>query len=89
MITDASFHPTDCNTLVYASSRGCIYMSDMRDQALCEGKATVFEDTSVQVRIPHAPASPPPVLGAMCDGVTLLAVEMTPTLPMRKRACST
>lgn len=36
VITAAEFHPTDCNTFAYSSSRGIIRLCDMRQQALCD-----------------------------------------------------
>ena len=42
-ITAADFHPTDCNTFMYTSSRGCIKLADMRQSALCDSYAKNFE----------------------------------------------
>jgi serine/threonine-protein phosphatase 2A regulatory subunit B len=39
VITAAEFHPIDCNTFMYSSSKGTIKLADMRDQALCDGHA--------------------------------------------------
>ncbi len=39
VITAAEFHPTDCNILVYSSSKGSIRLCDMRAQALCDQHA--------------------------------------------------
>ena len=36
VITAAVFHPQDCNTLVYSSSKGTVRLCDMRDNALCD-----------------------------------------------------
>lgn len=44
VITCACFHPSDCNTLVHASSRGKIYMCDLRSQNLSNDNAIVFQD---------------------------------------------
>lgn len=43
VVTSASFHPIHCNTLMYSSSRGSIRMVDLRDSALCDNHAKVFE----------------------------------------------
>lgn len=39
VITAAEFHPKDCNTFVYSSSKGTIRLCDMRSQALCDQHA--------------------------------------------------
>ena len=39
VITASEFHPTDCSTLVYSSSKGTIRLCDMRDRALCDKHA--------------------------------------------------
>lgn len=39
VITAAEFHPTECNVLVYSSSKGSIRLCDMRSQALCDQHA--------------------------------------------------
>ena len=39
VITAAEFHPTECNTFVYSSSKGTIRLCDMRQQALCDQHA--------------------------------------------------
>lgn len=36
MITAAEFHPYQCNTFVYSSSKGTIRLCDMRSSALCD-----------------------------------------------------
>ena len=36
VITAAEFHPQECNTFVYSSSKGTIRLCDMRSQALCD-----------------------------------------------------
>lgn len=43
VITSATFHPTNCNQLIYSSSRGSIRLADLRDSALCDHNAKVFE----------------------------------------------
>ncbi|KAJ7097160.1 WD40-repeat-containing domain protein [Mycena belliarum] len=44
VITSASFHPTQCNIFMYASSKASIRLGDMRDAALCSQHAKRFED---------------------------------------------
>ena len=36
VITAAEFHPNQCNTFVYSSSKGTIRLCDMRASALCD-----------------------------------------------------
>jgi len=36
VITAAEFHPNQCNTFVYSSSKGSIRLCDMRTSALCD-----------------------------------------------------
>ncbi|CAL4889086.1 unnamed protein product [Urochloa decumbens] len=44
VITCAEFHPTHCNTLAYSSSKGTIRLIDMRQSALCDNHAKLFEE---------------------------------------------
>lgn len=44
VITSAEFHPQSCNLLMYASSKGAIKLADMRENALCDAHAKVFEE---------------------------------------------
>lgn len=39
VITAAEFHPNQCNTFVYSSSKGTIRLCDMRAAALCDSHA--------------------------------------------------
>lgn len=39
VITAAEFHPNQCNTFVYSSSKGTIRLCDMRTSALCDQHA--------------------------------------------------
>lgn len=39
VITAAEFHPHQCNTFVYSSSKGTIRLCDMRASALCDAHA--------------------------------------------------
>ncbi|KAK2705458.1 serine/threonine-protein phosphatase 2A 55 kDa regulatory subunit B delta isoform-like [Artemia franciscana] len=50
VITAAEFHPTDCSHFVYSSSKGVIRLCDMRQSALCDKHAKLFEE-------PEDPAS--------------------------------
>jgi serine/threonine-protein phosphatase 2A regulatory subunit B len=43
VITAADFHPSHCNVFMYTSSRGCIKLADMRQNALCDSYAKNFE----------------------------------------------
>ncbi|XP_034700133.1 serine/threonine protein phosphatase 2A 55 kDa regulatory subunit B beta isoform-like isoform X2 [Vitis riparia] len=43
VITSAEFHPTHCNMLAYSSSKGSIRLIDLRQSALCDGHAKLFE----------------------------------------------
>ncbi|XP_068652554.1 serine/threonine protein phosphatase 2A 55 kDa regulatory subunit B beta isoform-like isoform X2 [Aristolochia californica] len=45
VITSAEFHPTHCNMLAYSSSKGSIRLIDMRQSALCDSHAKLFEET--------------------------------------------
>nr|XP_018677901.1 PREDICTED: serine/threonine protein phosphatase 2A 55 kDa regulatory subunit B beta isoform-like [Musa acuminata subsp. malaccensis] len=44
VITSAEFHPAYCNLLAYSSSRGFIRLVDMRQSALCDQNARIFQD---------------------------------------------
>ncbi|AQK59690.1 Serine/threonine protein phosphatase 2A 55 kDa regulatory subunit B beta isoform [Zea mays] len=44
VITCAEFHPTHCNTLAYSSSKGTIRLIDLRQSALCDNHAKLFEE---------------------------------------------
>ncbi|CAG9530077.1 unnamed protein product [Cercopithifilaria johnstoni] len=45
VITAAEFHPTQCHWFVYSSSKGSIRLCDMRDRALCDMHAKLFEES--------------------------------------------
>ncbi|KAK8536995.1 hypothetical protein V6N13_041946 [Hibiscus sabdariffa] len=49
VITSAEFHPTRCNLLAYSSSRGFIRLVDMRQSALCDYNAMMFQDEEYHV----------------------------------------
>ncbi|KAG0172751.1 protein phosphatase 2A regulatory subunit cdc55 [Apophysomyces sp. BC1034] len=44
VITAAEFHPQHCNMFMYSSSKGSIRLGDMRESALCDRHAKVFEE---------------------------------------------
>ncbi|KAK9355733.1 WD40-repeat-containing domain protein [Lipomyces doorenjongii] len=44
VITAAEFHPTSCNYFMYSSSKGTIKLADMRESALCDAHAKLFEE---------------------------------------------
>uniref|UniRef100_T1IIC4 Serine/threonine-protein phosphatase 2A 55 kDa regulatory subunit B n=1 Tax=Strigamia maritima TaxID=126957 RepID=T1IIC4_STRMM len=44
VITAAEFHPVECNIFVYSSSKGTIRLCDMRQAALCDQHAKMFEE---------------------------------------------
>ncbi|SAM05198.1 hypothetical protein [Absidia glauca] len=44
VITAAEFHPYHCNMFMYSSSKGSIKLTDMRESALCDQRAKVFEE---------------------------------------------
>ncbi|GAV60519.1 hypothetical protein CFOL_v3_04049 [Cephalotus follicularis] len=47
VITSAEFHPTHCNTLAYSSSKGSIRLIDLRQSALCDSHAKLFEEQEI------------------------------------------
>lgn len=48
VITAAEFHPHQCNTFVYSSSKGTIRLCDMRASALCDkhSKCELYEQST-------------------------------------------
>ncbi|PWA91344.1 protein phosphatase 2A, regulatory subunit PR55 [Artemisia annua] len=44
VITSAEFHPTNCSTLAYSSSKGSIRLIDLRQSALCDKHSKLFEE---------------------------------------------
>ncbi|PVG01925.1 hypothetical protein CPB86DRAFT_698381 [Serendipita vermifera] len=44
VITAAEFHPVHCNQFMYSSSKGTIKLADMRESALCDRYAKMFEE---------------------------------------------
>lgn len=44
VITAAQFHPLSCHLLIYSSSKGTIRLCDMREKALCDEHAKLFEE---------------------------------------------
>ena len=49
VITCADFHPQQCNLFAYSSSKGLIRLGDMRQAALCDQHAKLFEDVEPAV----------------------------------------
>lgn len=45
VITSAEFHPNQCNMLAYSSSKGSIRLIDLRQSALCDSHAKLFEES--------------------------------------------
>ena len=46
VITSCTFHPLECHTLAYATSRGRIRLVDLREKAICDHPAREFEEPS-------------------------------------------
>uniref|UniRef100_A0A671SER4 Serine/threonine-protein phosphatase 2A 55 kDa regulatory subunit B n=1 Tax=Sinocyclocheilus anshuiensis TaxID=1608454 RepID=A0A671SER4_9TELE len=44
VITASEFHPLQCNTFVYGSSKGSVRLCDMRASALCDQHSKLFEE---------------------------------------------
>jgi len=44
VITATECHPTSCNEFIYSTCKGNIRMADMRERALCDQYAKLFED---------------------------------------------
>ncbi|KAL8171650.1 hypothetical protein V2J09_023454 [Rumex salicifolius] len=44
VITAAEFHPNQCNTLAYSSSKGSVRLIDLRQSALCDRHSKLFEE---------------------------------------------
>lgn len=44
VITAAEFHPLSCNLFMYSSSKGTVKLADMRENALCDHHAKVYEE---------------------------------------------
>jgi len=44
VITSAEFHPQHCNLFMYSSSKGTIKLADMRQAALCDQHAKIYEE---------------------------------------------
>lgn len=45
VITATECHPTSCNLFMYSTCKGNVRLADMRERALCDNYAKVFEDT--------------------------------------------
>lgn len=44
VITAAEFHPIECSTFAYSSSKGTVRLCDMRQSALCDSHSKMFEE---------------------------------------------
>jgi len=44
VITSCEFHPQQCNTFMYSTSKGAIKLGDMRAAALCDRHTKLFEE---------------------------------------------
>lgn len=53
VITAAEFHPLSCNWFMYASSKGTIKLSDMRQSALCDQHAKCTEEPPLRLFQPR------------------------------------
>jgi len=49
VITCSDFHPKNCNSFIYATSKGVVRMGDLRKSALCHTYAKEFEDTDSDI----------------------------------------
>lgn len=49
VITTAAFHPHHCHVMTYATSKGAIRLGDMRNHALCDTYAKVFEESDTDI----------------------------------------
>ena len=44
LITCADFHPHDCSTFCYSSSKGSIRLADLRETAVCGSNVKMYEE---------------------------------------------
>ena len=44
VITSAEFHPIECHTFAFASSKGCIRLADLRASALADRAVRTYEE---------------------------------------------
>lgn len=53
VITAAEFHPNQCNTFIYSSSKGSIRLCDMRAAALCDNhcKCKFIQQLNISVSV--------------------------------------
>ena len=64
VITSAEFHPSECHTFAFASSKGCIRLADLRASALADRAVRTYEEVR---RAPAGlPAAHHAVLSAAC-----------------------
>ena len=61
VITSARFRPSDCNTLIYSSSKGAIKLGDLRHSALCDRQAK-REPDACSSQLSLSPDTPDPLL---------------------------
>lgn len=66
VITAAEFHPIECNTFVYSSSKGTVRLCDMRQQALCDShvkcKLLTTADANLPLEMQHIGLANSPVV---------------------------
>lgn len=53
VITAAEFHPTQCNTFLYSTSKGSIKLNDMRQSALCDSHSKGFIGVTIVFEVPE------------------------------------
>jgi len=44
VITTADFHPNQCNTFMYSTSKGIVKLGDLRSSALCDQHSKLFQE---------------------------------------------
>lgn len=47
VITVADFHPQQCHTFAFATSKGCIRLADLRASALVDNTCKNFEEVTL------------------------------------------
>ena len=52
VITVADFHPKDCHTFAFATSKGAIRLADLRISALADESCKSFEVVRVRLSLP-------------------------------------
>ena len=51
VITSAEFHPIECHTFAFASSKGCIRLADLRASALADRAVRTYEEVRRVVKV--------------------------------------